>query len=77
MTVKDVFVTQNLYQGAYCLCRGFKLAGKQREGAKVLVAFEGKNVKEEALKFYNGGAKVEAKAYSDAYRTLKDYVFER
>lgn len=77
MTESNVFVTQNLYQGAYCLCRGFKLAGKKREGQKVFVAFEGKNVQEEALKFYNGGAKVEAKDLTDAYRTLKDYIFER
>jgi len=76
MTNPNVFETQNLYQGAYCLCRGFTLVGKKREGAKILVTFKGKNAQTEAMRFYNG-AKVEAKALTDAYRTLKDYVFER
>ena len=76
MVDSNVYQTQNLYEGAYLLSRGFKLAGKDRQGNKMLVLFEGKSVREEALKFYNG-AKVEAKALTDAYRTLKDYVFER
>ena len=76
MTANDQYSTQNLYEAAFCLCRGLKLAGKERQGSKVIVVFQGAKAKEEALKFYNG-AKIEAKAYSDAYRTLKDYVFER
>ena len=76
MAKLNVYGTQNLYEGAFCLCRGFKLAGKERNGNKVVILFEGQDVREEALKFYNG-ARVEAKAYSDAYRTLKDYIFER
>lgn len=71
-----IYKTQNLYEAAFCLCKGLKLGGKERAGNKVMVIFEGENSQEEALKFYNGG-KVEAKAYSDAYRTLKDYVFQR
>lgn len=71
-----MYATQNLYEGAYLLCKGFKLAGKRREGAKVIVLFSGEGAREEALKFYNGG-KVGAKALTDAYRTLKDYIFER
>ncbi len=74
--MNNPYSTQNLYEAAFCLCRGLKLAGKHRQGNKVVVLFEGANAKQEALKYYNG-AKVEAKAYSDAYRTLKDYVFER
>ena len=76
MSVNNLYSTQNLYEAAFCLCRGLKLAGKERQGNKITVQFQGASAKEEALKFYNG-AKVEAKAYSDAYRTLKDYVFER
>lgn len=70
------YSTQNLYEAAFCLCKGFKLVGKERQGNKMVLLFDGKNVKQEAVKFYNG-EKVVAKAYSDAYRTLKDYVFER
>ena len=76
MADADQYSSQNLYEGAYLLCRGFKLSGKRQQGQKVVVLFEGNDVRTEALKFYNGG-KVEAKALTDAYRTLKDYVFER
>ena len=76
MADPDLFVTQNLYQAAYCLCRGFQLIGKRRQTVKCSVIFQGHNVAQEAMTFYNHGT-VEAKAYSDAYRTLKDYVFER
>ncbi len=76
MNKSESYSTQNLYEAAFCFCKGFKLAGKRREGSKVTVLFEGKNVREEAIKFYNGG-KIEAKALTDAYRTLKDYIFER
>lgn len=76
MNNQETYETQNLYEGAFCLSKGFKLAGKKRLGNKVSIIFQGKNVCEEALGFYNG-AKVEAKALTDAYRTLKDYVFEK
>ncbi len=76
MPESNLYATQNLYEAAFCLCKGFKLAGKRQQGNKVIVLFEGADVREEALKYYNG-AKVEAKAYSDSYRTLKDYIFER
>ncbi len=72
----DRFITQNLYQGAFCLCRGLKLVGKRFDGKKASVVFEGKAAQTTAMAFYNG-AEVQAKAYSDAYRSLKDYIFER
>ncbi len=76
MSAPELHSTQNLYEAAYCLCKGFRLAGKRQQGKKVVVCFEGAGVREAALQFYNG-ATVEAKALTDAYRTLKDYVFER
>lgn len=75
-TKPQLYSTQNLYEGAYCLCQGMKLAGKETTGNKVVIFFGGKDARINALKFYNGG-KVEAKAYADAYRTIKDYVFQR
>ncbi len=72
----EVHTTQNLYEAAFCLCKGLKLTGKVREGRKVSVIFEGFSAREIALGFYNGG-RIEAKKLTDAYRTLKDYVFER
>lgn len=76
MANSNLYGTQNLYEAAYCLSKGMKLIGKERQGNKVVVFLEGKDSHVEAMKFYNG-AKVEAKAYADAYRTLKDFVFQR
>ena len=76
MADAKLYSTQNLYEAAFCLCQGLRLAGKKADGRKVQILFEGENAKEQALKFYNG-ATVEAKALMDAYRTLKDFVFER
>lgn len=74
--IPDRFITQNLYLGSFCLCQGLKLAGKLIDGKKASIVFEGEAAEKKAMAFYNG-ARVEAKAYSDAYRSLKDYVFER
>jgi len=76
MTNHETFSTQNLYQAAYCLCRGYKIMGFERTGGKVNVIFEGEDMTAKALEFYNG-AKVDAKKYSDSYRSLKDMVFQR
>ena len=73
---QDSYAVQNIYEAAYLLSRGIKLVGKEKYGNKIVVLFEKKDTHTEAMKFYNG-AKVEAKAYSDAYRSLKDYIFER
>ena len=71
----DKHITHNLYEAAYLMAKGFDLVGKTQEGRKVVVGFSGEGVQKASLDFYNGG-KIGAKAYSDSYRTLKDYVFE-
>lgn len=71
-----MYETQSLYEAAYLMSRGFSLAGKRKDSSKVTILFDGENVHEAALKFYNGG-KVEAKKFTDCYRSLKDYIFER
>ncbi len=69
--------TQNLYEASYLLAKGFNLAGKEKVGSKIILLFECKiGINEAAMGFYNG-AKVEAKKFSDSYRSLKDYVFQR
>ena len=68
--------TQNLYEAAFLYAKGFKLTGKDESGGKATLFFEGENVSEAAVKFYNG-AVVKAKAFADSYRTLKDFIFER
>ncbi len=69
--------TTNLYEASFLLARGFPLTGKERSGQKVVVLFKDSDeIRREAMKFYNG-AKVEAKGYSDSYRSLKDFVFDK
>lgn len=72
----NLYGTQSLYEAAYLLSLGFRLNGKSTERSKVVIFFEGHDVHNKALEFYNGG-KVVAKSFADAYRTIKDYVFER
>lgn len=72
----EVFASQNLYQCAYLLSKGFKLAGKRQDGVKVTLTFSGKGVQATALDFFNHGT-AEAKALTDSYRSLKDFVFQR
>lgn len=76
MRKSNYHTTQNLYEGSYLLAKGFKLTGKDDSNAKTILFFEGEGVNAESIKFYNGGL-IKAKAFADAYRTLKDYVFER
>ena len=76
MTKSKNHRTQNLYEAAYLYAKGFKLNGKDDEGQKTIIFLEGEGVHEEAMKYYNGGT-IEAKAYTDSYRTIKDYIFER
>ena len=71
------YKTQSLYEGAFLMAKGFSLAGKEKPGSKITILFEyTPEISEKAMEFYNGG-KVEAKKYTDCYRTLKDYIFER
>ncbi len=71
--------TQSLYEGAFLLAKGFRLAGKEapESGRKVLLVFEPHpDLDEAVMSFYNGG-RIEGKLLFDAYRTLKDLVFQR
>jgi len=69
------YKTQNLYEAAYIHAKGCMLLGKESHNNKVSLFF-GDDARQHGLDFYNGG-EIEAKKYSDSYRTLKDYVFER
>ena len=73
----ETYRTQSLYEAAFLVARGFRLAGKERSGSKVTLLFEPHpDLEATVLNFYNGGL-VEGKALVDAYRTLKDFIFER
>jgi len=73
----DTFQTQSLWEAAYLIAKGFNLAGKDTSSQKVTILFKCEpNIEEEVVKFYNG-ARIEAKKFSDGYRTIKDFVFTR
>ena len=64
-------------EAAYLLAKGFSLAGKENMGVKITIKFDKtSDIEKESMNYYNG-ALVEAKQYSDSYRTLKDYIFTR
>lgn len=75
--MNNTLQTQSLWESAYLISKGFDLAGKDTSGQKVTILFKREpNIEEEVVKFYNG-ARIEAKKFSDAYRTIKDFVFTR
>ena len=76
MTESEVYATENLYEAAYLLSRGFRLVGKRREGNKFVVLIEGQNVQEESLDYYHN-APSGSKTLFDSYRCLKDFIFQR
>jgi len=77
LEMAENYFTQNLYEASYLMTKGFKLAGKEKSGGKMTVLFKRtKKLDEEAMNFYNGG-EVEAKKYSDCYRSLKDFIFTK
>ena len=73
----ELIELQSLYESAFALCLGLKLHSMdRREGSKVTFVFKGKDAARKMDGFFNG-AKVEARAYSDAVRSLKDRIFKR
>ena len=76
MKEPERFSTRAIFQAAFCLCLGLKLVDLDRSGSKVTFVFEGVDAQKKALGFYNG-TKVEAQAYSDNFRSLKDMIFQR
>lgn len=75
---KDEFETKDIYQAAFLYARRLKLLRLEREGSSYWFVFE--NMKEaEALSnsYWGRDADVNAKAYSDAIRSLKDMIFSR
>lgn len=73
----SAYRTQSLYEAAYLLAKGFKLSGQERSSNKSTLLFkDSPKLQVAVMAFYNRGT-IEAKRYTDAYRTLKDFVFTR
>lgn len=68
--------TSNLYEASFLIARGFKLNDVEKDsGRKAILYLEGEGIEDAIRDYYNGGL-VSGKAMTDAYRMLKDRVFE-
>lgn len=68
--------TSNLYEASFLIARGFKINDIDKDaGRKVVLLLEGEGIEDAVRDYYNGGL-VSGKAMTDAYRMLKDRVFE-
>jgi len=78
METHDVYKCKNLFECAFLMTKGFDLIGKEKTENKVMLLFKDtEEIQAGVLEFYNGEGKVSAKKFSDMYRSLKDYIFER
>ena len=68
--------TPNLYEASFLIARGFKINDIEKDaGRKAILYLEGEGMADAVRDYYNGGL-VSGKAMTDAYRMLKDRVFE-
>ena len=68
--------TSNLYEASFLIARGFKINDIDKDaGRKAILYLEGEGIDDAVRDYYNGGL-VSGKAMTDAYRMLKDRVFE-
>ncbi|MFA5159216.1 MAG: DUF5659 domain-containing protein [Candidatus Omnitrophota bacterium] len=76
MTKTKNIATTNLYEASFAIARGFKINNIEKDaGRKAIVYLEGEGIEDAVRDYYNGGL-VSGKAMTDAYRMLKDRVFE-
>ena len=70
----SLYRTTNLNEAAFIISQGIRLAGKELKGSKVVLLFAGDEARNLGLEFYNDGV-VKAKSFSEALRSIRDYVF--
>lgn len=70
------YSTTNIYEASFLIARGFRIQDIQKgNGRKAAVLLEGDGIGEAVRDYYNGGP-VSGKAMTDAYRMIKDKLFE-
>ena len=70
------YFSNNLYESSYLIAKSFKVLGFTRQGRKVAVRFpKTPELEKASLDYFNGGL-VSAIKFTDAYRRLKDAVFQ-
>jgi len=76
--IKSHYPTKHIFCAAYLLSLGHRINHIDADyGEKSTMYFEGVNVEQDALGFFNATAKkVNPKAYADSYRHIKDLLFQ-
>ena len=78
MKIKETYRSKDLYESALLYASDKKLLSTEKEDNRVWFIFEDKDSCEElSTAYWNKTAQVEAKAFADALRTLKDMIFNR
>ena len=73
--MKKYYRTKDLYEASAIYASEKKLLRLEREGKFYWFIFEGSECEELADQYWTGEMNVNAKAYADAIRSLKDRVF--
>lgn len=73
----DFLSTSNIFVAAYAMATGCKIVDVDKtDRKKSIILLEGEGAALRSNEFYDD-FEISAKAYADAYRTLKDRIFER
>lgn len=75
MNGDNLFATSDFHEAAYALCKGMRLAGREKQGDKVVIFLEGKDVHLVAGEYFNGG-EVVAREFAEGLRSIKDFVWK-
>ncbi len=75
---KDIYHTKDLYEASFLYAHRQKLLSLKKDGKYYWFVFDDKSCCEELSKgYWSGEIEINAKAYSDAIRTLKDRIFSK
>ncbi|GEM_PF-4778639 len=71
------YFSENLYESSFLIAKNFKVLGFIKQSRKVAVRFlKSPELEKASLAYFNGGS-VSAIKFTDAYRRLKDAVFQQ
>jgi len=78
MEKENIFSTRDISEGALLYCCNRKFIRMEHDAGKCWFVFEDKKLCQELINSYwRREALVDAKAFSDGMRTLKDLIFSR
>lgn len=78
MKKNNVYLTKDLYEGAFLYANNLKFIGLEKEAAFYWFVFEDQKVAESlSNQYWQKEAQVNAKDYAEAIRSLKDRLYAR